>query len=365
MNILPIHVTALERLGYTEKEARFLYLVATHSGYFVARQFLAFAGLQSGQRMTHFSNKTQSKKHTRSHQMPGHGTVYHLFSRKVYHQIGPENLSNHRQHEIEYIDARIAMLDFVLENPGFSYLETEAQKVAYFNGELAVGLQHLSSRTYQRRRTAQPAVRYFVDRFPMFFQDENSTTPVVTFTFIQGLEASLTAFVHHLHDYLPLFRKLREFRFLYLARLDTHFARASELFHSLVRIPLEPNPSDDLLRYFAIRKAWDQRQYASLSEDDLIYRNLAKERFSSQRFEHFYHAWKVGRVAESHIRSQLTGSEIPHLAHFETQILKPYAPPEEVEGADHGHREKKGPVQKNTRLGGTSSGDGVSSTGPT
>jgi len=33
------------------------------------------------------------------------------------------------------------MLDFVLENPGFSYLETEAQKVAYFNGELAVGLQ--------------------------------------------------------------------------------------------------------------------------------------------------------------------------------------------------------------------------------
>ena len=334
MNILPIHVAALERLGYTEKEARFLYLVATHSGYFVARQFLAFAGLQSSQRMIHLSNKTQSKKHTRRHQMPGHGTVYHLFSRKVYHQIGDENPRNRRQHEIEYIEVRIAMLDFVLENPGFSYLETEAQKVAYFNGELAVGFEHLSSRTYQGGRTVQPTVRYFVDRFPMFFQDENSTAPVVTFTFIHGSEASLTAFVHHLHEYLPLFRKLREFRFLYLARLDTHFARARQLFHSLVTIPLQPNPSDDLLRYFAIRKAWDQRQYASLSEDDLIYRNLARERFSSQRFEQFYHAWKVGRVAESHIRRQLTGSEIPHLAHFETQILKPYSPPQEVEEAD-------------------------------
>jgi len=144
----------------------------------------------------------------------------------VYHHIGNENLRNRRQREIEYIEVRIAMLDFVLENPGFSYLETEAQKVAYFNGELTVGFEHLSSRTYPGRRAAQPTVRYFVDRFPMFFQDENSTAPIVTFTFVQGPEASLATFVHHLHDYLPLFRKLREFRFLYLARLDTHFARA-------------------------------------------------------------------------------------------------------------------------------------------
>jgi hypothetical protein len=334
MNILPVHVTALESLGYTETEARFLYLVAIHSGYFVARQFLAFAGLQSGKRMTCLWNKTQSKKHTRILQMPRHGTVYHLFSKKVYRPIGPENLRNHYKHEIEHMEARLAMLDFVLENPGFSYLETEEQKAAYFNLELMVGLQHLPSRTYQRRRTPESTVRYFVDRFPMFFQDENSTARVVTFTFIQGSEASLAAFVHHLHHYLPLFRELREFRFLYLARLDEHFAKARELFHSLVTIPLQPNPSHDLLRYFSIRKAWDLRQYASLSEDDLIYRNLAKERFGALRFERFYYAWKLGRVSESHIRSQLTGSEIPHLAHFETQILKPYAPPQEVEGAD-------------------------------
>jgi hypothetical protein len=168
----------------------------------------------------------------------------------------------------------------------------------------------------------------------MFFQDGNSTAPVVTFSFIQGPEANLSSFVHHLQDYLPLFRELREFRFVYLARWDAHFGKARELFHSLVTIPLQSNPADDLLRYFSIRKAWDLRQYASLSEDDLIFRNLAKERFSGQRFEHFYRAWKVGRLAESQIRCQLTGSGMPHLAHFETQILKAYAPPGEVEGAD-------------------------------
>jgi len=331
MNIAPMHVAALEALGYTEEEARFLYLVATHSGYFVARQFLAFAGVQWGKRTTLFWTKMQSKKHTRIGQMPKHGAVYHVFSRKLYRQIGRENLRNRRQHEIAYIEARIAMLDFVLGNPGFCYLETEMDKLGYFNGELKIGVERLPSKTYQGRRTVQPTFRYFVDRFPMFFQDSNSTPRVVTFTFIQGPEANLSAFVRHLHAYLPLFRELGDFRFLYLARLDAHFRKARELFHSFVTISLESNPAEDLLRYFSIRKAWDGREYASLTEDDLIFRNLAKQRFFGQRFEHFYRAWKAGRLAESQIRCQLTGSERPHLAHFDAQILKPFAPPGEVE----------------------------------
>jgi hypothetical protein len=37
-----VYLEALEAPGYTESEARFLYVVTTHSRYFVARQFLAF-----------------------------------------------------------------------------------------------------------------------------------------------------------------------------------------------------------------------------------------------------------------------------------------------------------------------------------
>ena len=35
------HIERIATLGYTEPEARFLYLVATHSGYFTLRQFNA------------------------------------------------------------------------------------------------------------------------------------------------------------------------------------------------------------------------------------------------------------------------------------------------------------------------------------
>jgi hypothetical protein len=150
----------------------------------------------------------------------------------------------------------------------------------------------------------------------------------VTFTYIHGPEANLTGFVHHLQAYLPLFRQLSEFNFLFLARADAHFAKACELFRDLVTIPLESNPAEDLLRYFVIRKAWDLAKYASVTEGDLIFRNLAKERFRGARFEHFYRAWKIARVSDADIRDEFRGSDKPHLLHFETRVLKAVGGPE-------------------------------------
>lgn len=165
----------------------------------------------------------------------------------------------------------------------------------------------------------------------MFFSEADSRPKIVTFSFIQGSEANLSAFVHHLQIYSSLFRELREFRFLYLSRIDAHFAKARELFHALVTVPLESTPADDLLRYFAIRKAWDLHQYGSLSEADLVFRNVSKERFAGERFEHFYRSWKADRLPESHIRATFHGHHFPHVTHFEARILKPFAVAGEVE----------------------------------
>jgi hypothetical protein len=326
MNLPRTQIDALRALGYTEEEARFLYLVATHSGYFIARQFLGFTGASWGKRTTLFWNKLQAGQHARTYRFAKGGTAYHLFSRKVYRQIGRENLRNRREHELEYIRTRIAMLDFVLGNLDLDYLETEPDKVAYFCTELQLPKQHLPSKTYSGRYTGTPTVRYFVDRCPMFFPVTSLKSRIVTFTYIQGAEANLTGFVHHLQMYLPLFRELSEFRFLFLARAAAHFVKASELFRDLVTIPLQSNPAEDLLRYFAIRKAWDLAHYTSLTEGDLIFRNLARERFAGTRFEHLYRAWKVGRLADAEIREDLRGSDEPHDVQFDTQILRAIGP---------------------------------------
>jgi hypothetical protein len=327
MNSVQPQIEAIQALGYTEQESRFLYLVATHSGYFVARQFLGFTRAYWGKRTTLFWTKLQASQLAHIYRFAQGGTVYHLYSRVLYRQIGHENLRNRREHEFEYVRTRIAMLDFVLGDLENRYLETERDKVAYFCAELNVPAHALPSKSYAGRYTPKPTVRYFVDRYPMFFPPAPARR-ILTFTYIQGPEASLASFAHHLQAYLPLFRQLSEFRFLFLARNDSQFAKAHELFRDLVTIPLESNPADDLLRHFAIRKAWDLAQYASVTEGDLIFRNLAKQRFGGARYEHFYRAWKVGRVSDSEIREEVRGSDKPHLVFFEGQILKPVCGPD-------------------------------------
>ena len=156
------------------------------------------------------------------------GTCTTLFSRRLYRQIDRENLRNRRQHEIEYIQRRIGILDFVLSNPQYRYLETEPQKVSFFCDQLKAPRHFLPSKIYHGQRTSQPTLRYFVDKFPMFLSCEASS-PVVTFTYLQGPEASLTEFVHHLEVYLPLFRLLPEFRVLYLARVEHPIMQPAEI----------------------------------------------------------------------------------------------------------------------------------------
>ena len=138
LNIKQSYLEALEALGYTESEARFLYVVATHSGYFVARQFLAFTCGHWGKRATAFWHKLHTKKHARTEYFPMNGKVYHVFSRRLYRQIGRENLRNRRERQIEYIQRRIGMLDFVLSHPEYKYLETEPEKLSYFCDQLRV-----------------------------------------------------------------------------------------------------------------------------------------------------------------------------------------------------------------------------------
>jgi len=63
MKIATHDISALEALGYSTAEAGFLYLVATYSGYFLPRQFIAFTQARRGKRSQHFTDKLESRGH--------------------------------------------------------------------------------------------------------------------------------------------------------------------------------------------------------------------------------------------------------------------------------------------------------------
>jgi hypothetical protein len=319
MNIAPADVDALQALGYTEAEARFLYLVATYSGYFTARQFLACTGAHWGKRTTNFWSKIERLRHARTERFPKSGAIHHLFSRRLYHAIEKEHLRNRRVHELDFIKRRIAMLDFVIANQEYEYLETEAQKVSYFCTALGINERFLPARLYLGQKTTPSSVRYFVDGCPMFV---GFAPPAVTFTYVHEGPVTFAEFIHHLENYLPLFRQLSEFRMLYVSRTDAHFARATEIFDSLVKIPLESDIAEDLLRYFRVRKMWDEKQYTLVTDAELIFRNEARSRFQGATFEGLYRNWKVGQVSASAIEERFRRNERRRTIGFGTYQLR-------------------------------------------
>ncbi|MGH9685477.1 MAG: hypothetical protein ACRD5K_00095 [Candidatus Acidiferrales bacterium] len=305
-------IAAIKALGYTEDEARFLYIVATHSGYFVPRQFILFANVEWGKRSAKFAHKLECRGHACWQEYQDAGRVYHLFSKAIYSAIGKENLRNRRRHSPEFIRTRLVLLDFVIANQQHDYLETEQQKVQYFCEQLGLSKKSLPTKAYEGSRPSEPTLRYFVDKYPLFLDSSRaSSSPVLTLSFVDPGHASIKAFATHLDAYGQLFRQVNEFRFLYISNSTANFTRAEGCFSERVVFALSSDISGEILRYFRLRKAWDLKKYALFSNDQIESLNDAAKRFHGERFEGLYSAWSSERLSADEIRREFSQTE-PH-----------------------------------------------------
>lgn len=322
MNIKDTYLEALTELGYTETEARFLYLVGTHSGYFTVQQYLDFASVKRGYRSDALSRKLLVSKHASTEIYRKNGRIYHLFSRNIYSAIGKENVRNRREHEFQFIKTRLLALDFILANQQHDYFETEDDKVRYFCDTLGIDKQSLPAKLYLGTKTASLTTRYFVDKFPMFLATTGSS-PLVTFTYISAGAESLSAFATHLQNYLPFFRSLKQFHFVFLSPCEPLFPKARALFLSLVKGPLESATALEISRYFRVRKLWESRQFAALTTEDVVFLNEATRRFASERIQELYKSWAKRELPDSQLASLFSDSQEQRRVGFDTCLVKP------------------------------------------
>lgn len=321
MNINDIYLDALKELGYTETEARFLYIVATHSGYFSVSQYLAFAGVASGKRSYKFTNKLCANRHAKPRAYAHNTRVFHVYSRNIYAAIGKDNIRNRRDHEFGFMRTRLMALDFILANQAHNYFETERDKVQYFTQAMGVEKSGLPTKLYLGTKTTSITPRYFVDKFPMFLSFTCSPA-VVTFSYVEPGAENLSAFVTHLQAYLPLFRRLEQFRFVFISGSDTLAGKAAELFTTLVTAPSERPTAIELTRYFRVRKAWEERRFADLKNADVEFLSEATRRFRSEHCQELYRSWKLGQIAEREIASIFGTSNGNRQIAFETCFVR-------------------------------------------
>lgn len=131
-------ISSLEAIGYLEREASFLYLVAVHSGYFLSRQFCRFVNQVSGALATRFLEKASRFHHIRVIECGRGRHIYHLTSKPVYEALGHRDSQNRRIKGDAHIKARLMVLDFILANLGSNLLADEASKVDFFTTQCGV-----------------------------------------------------------------------------------------------------------------------------------------------------------------------------------------------------------------------------------
>lgn len=234
MNTRPQHdaIDTIQHLGYSEREAAFLYTVAIYSGYFLRRQFNSFVQRERGAIATQFLRKAR-RRHVREIQCEPGRSLYQLHAKSLYRIVSHEDSQNRRAKGTREIRRRLIMLDYVLAHLG---------KEEFLDSEL-------SRRTFFARLGMKPEIltsaAEFGDLMPVTVR-RTDYHPTVCFTFIDEGHRSIAKFERFLRTHDRLLCSLMDFAVIYVATTPKNFEHAQRLFERRFPakvVPQLPGPS--------------------------------------------------------------------------------------------------------------------------
>ena len=158
-------VQTIAKRGFTDRQARFLVLVARHSGVCVMRQYSSFAGIVFGQKTRKFFANLMRLGFVSTYDCAhNRGRVYHVRHRAIYEAIGEPDSRLRRPPGVPRALERLMLLDAILENPESMWMSSSTEKLGYLasRGISADDAPHLSI-----RHGDQQQVRHFPDRLPI------------------------------------------------------------------------------------------------------------------------------------------------------------------------------------------------------
>jgi hypothetical protein len=134
---------ALTSFGLTDRQARFLVTVMRHAGFFVGRQYAAFAGLTHGQKVHDFIETLLVRRFATSIELgtTGRTRIFHVHYKPLYAAIGEPDNRNRRRVAIVRTIQRLMILDAVLADRSVTWLGSEHEKRRYFMKRLGDSLR--------------------------------------------------------------------------------------------------------------------------------------------------------------------------------------------------------------------------------
>jgi hypothetical protein len=290
---------AIQRFGYTEREAAFLCLAALHGGYFLRRQYAAFLQCQRGGNVERLLEKGVLRGHIRVHQSANQTQICHVGARPFFTAIGEEGNRNQRWRQPYTVKVKLMGLDFVLAHQQHHYLASEAEKLDYFVGTLGLNPSYLPQRIYGSRHGGNFATRYFIDKFPLFLSGASSPpSPVVGFCYVDGSVGKASGFYTYLLQYKDLFARLDNFGIIYMAADERMFPKAERIFarvsgNGTEAVTVPRNRDIERLReHFRARDLFERRETSSFGKAELDRLREELAEFGGPEYEALYYQWR-------------------------------------------------------------------------
>jgi hypothetical protein len=155
-------VQTIAKRGFTERQARFLVLVARHSGVCVMRQYSTFAGIVFGQKTRKFFANLVRARLVSTYDAHSRGRVYHLRHRAIYEAVGEPDSRLRRPPSVPRALERLMLLDATLENPDSIWMSSSAEKIDYLSSR---GIAIENAPRLVIRQGDQQRARYFPDHY--------------------------------------------------------------------------------------------------------------------------------------------------------------------------------------------------------
>jgi hypothetical protein len=278
-------VAAVEKEGFTVRQAGFLVTVMLHSGVCMRRQYGTYARIAHGQKIVDFFSSLVARKVATTYSAAhGHARIFHIHAKRLYTVIHEPNNRNRKPVTLARAIERLMLLDAVLAEPQLRWLGTEREKVEYFGRATPLRADELPSITFGR--PPGQTVRYFPDKLPIGLTGDGRTH-VFLYLVNRDAPVDLRAF---LHRHAELLRALPEWELRLL--VPRHLNKAGPAFEAAARqelaMPLRLGDVEELGWYFRQRRKVDG---GGAAEDSERFQRAVRQ-FHAPRFRALYRLWR-------------------------------------------------------------------------
>jgi len=288
-------VRALEPLGFSDRQTRFLVTVALHSGFCLRRHYTTFTGLKYGAGVRDFLDRLVTRKLARRLDFRrDRGHVYHLQASGIYAAIAQPDNRNRRRTSAALIARKLMLFDYVLSQPDVEWYATEPDKVALFTGPFGIQPTDLPQRVYPARyRQTPPTIRYFIHKLPIYLTGD---PPVASFV-VLVTDLTGQAFEQFLKDHVRLLNGLPRWRIVAIAPRHLPGLAACQVvfrqFAAGVRRPPSTDETDQLRIYFSMLDLLERNDLQRVTMDEMHRFQAVRPRFAAAEFETLFERWKA------------------------------------------------------------------------